>query len=276
MAVAQSLSFTEAAARLGIRQSTVSDHIRKLEAVCGKRLLARDTHSVAMTGDGEAMLGFAKSILDTSERAMQHFSQGDLQGRVRLGVSEDIVLGGLPRALKEFVKAHPRVELELVVEVSETLRTSLDKGRLDIVLLKRINGESHGELLWRDPLVWAASPDFRLVPGSPIPLVLLAPPAITRSLALAALEESGCHWRIICSSDSQSGVHAAAYAGLGIAPHAKSLLPPGLTIYQDRGLPALGMTEFIMLMRKNARSGLIQALSSMLTNTHILRPGYLG
>jgi DNA-binding transcriptional LysR family regulator len=269
--VAQSLSFTEAAVCLGIRQSTVSEHVRKLEAVCGKRLFARDTHSVAITPDGEAMLGFAKAIIETNERALRHFAEDDVRGHVRLGVSEDVVLGGLPNVLKEFVRAHPLAELELTVGLSETLRAKLDAGTLDLVLLKRLTGDSRGTLVWRDPLIWAASTDFRLVTGKPLPLVLLSPPALTRSIALEALEKHGCHWRIICSSDSQSGVHAALLAGLGIAPHAKSLIPAGLSILRDRNLPPLGTTEFTMIARKGARGTSLTALKSMLLKSHALR-----
>lgn len=273
VAVSEALSFTEAAARLGIRQSTASDHVRKLEAACGRRLFVRDTHSVIVTPDGEAMMGFAKSILETSARAMRHFRKEDLQGRVRLGVSEDMVLGGLPHALKDFARAHSGVELELTVAVSETLRTRLHEGKLDIVIQKRLADEGHGTLLWRDPLVWAASPHFRLDPAEPIPLVVLAPPALTRAVALAALEQAGCSWRIICSSDSQSGVHAAASAGLGIAPHAKSLLPPSLAILNDKVLPPLGTTDFIMLKRKGAAGGPVEALAALLTDGRAWRLG---
>lgn len=59
LAVAQTLSFTQAAHRLGLRQSTVSQHVRKLETTAGRRLFTRDTHGVELTEDGEAMLGFA-------------------------------------------------------------------------------------------------------------------------------------------------------------------------------------------------------------------------
>ena len=59
LAVAQARSFSEAGRRLGLRQSTISQHIRKLEQAAGRRLFVRDTHSVAATADGEAMEGFA-------------------------------------------------------------------------------------------------------------------------------------------------------------------------------------------------------------------------
>lgn len=265
--VAQSLSFTEAAARLGIRQSTVSEHVRKLETACGQRLFSRDTHTVQITADGEAMLGFANSILETHERAMRHFAKDEVRGHVKLGVSEDIVLGDFPNLLKEFVSAHPHVELELTVAVSETLRAKLDAGKLDIVLLKRLTGDKRGDLVWRDPLIWAAAPGFHIAPGSSIPLVVLAPPALTRSIALEALEKNGLHWRIICSSDSQSGVHAALLAGLGIAPHAQSLLPPGIMAFRNGNLPKLGLTEFILVKRRGAHSASLEALSSMLMNS---------
>ena len=45
LAVAQTRNFTEAGRRLGLRQSTVSQHIRKLEQAAGRRLFVRDTHS---------------------------------------------------------------------------------------------------------------------------------------------------------------------------------------------------------------------------------------
>jgi len=270
-AVAESQSFTEAAIRVGAGQSTVSEHIRKLEAACGRRLFARDTHSVEITVDGEAMLGFARSILDVNERAARHFTQGGLFGNIRLGVSEDVVLSGLPLVLKQFTDAHPQVELELTVGVSETLRSKLDSGKRDLILQKRLKSETRGTLVWRDPLIWASAPDFRLAPDRPIPLVLLAPTAITRAVALAALENSGCHWHVICSSDSQSGVYAALRAGLGIAPHAKSLLPPGLTIMRAKVLPDLGATEFVIVRRKGAHGPSLEALSSILLNSRILR-----
>src|ERR1700760_3628373 len=68
LAIAQTRSFTRAAERLGLRQSTVSQHIRKLEDEAGRRLFVRDTHSVTTTADGEAMIEFARSILAANER----------------------------------------------------------------------------------------------------------------------------------------------------------------------------------------------------------------
>ena len=103
LAVAQTLSFTQAARRLGLRQSTVSQHVRRLEDTAGRQLFTRDTHSVELTEDGEAMLGFARRILEVHEQAAAFFTGTRLRGRLRFGASEDFVLtrltgdpGGLP------------------------------------------------------------------------------------------------------------------------------------------------------------------------------------
>ncbi|KQX18631.1 MULTISPECIES: LysR substrate-binding domain-containing protein [unclassified Sphingomonas] len=270
IAVAETSSFTAAAARLGLRQSTVSEHIRKLEAVCAHRLFIRDTHSVMITRDGEAMMGFATSILETSARAMRHFAGDDVHGKIRLGVSEDVVLSGLPHVLRRFTGEYPRVELELTVGLSQTLRQSLDAGDLDIVFLKRRVGDCYGHLVWREPLIWIASPEFRLDAGRPVPLIVLTQPAFTRQEALEALERHGRRWRFACSSDSQSGVHAAALAGLGVAPHAKSLKPAGLVEITDAYLPPLADTEFVVIAGRAANKGATAALSDTLRASSML------
>ncbi|HJZ16880.1 MAG TPA: LysR family transcriptional regulator, partial [Stellaceae bacterium] len=45
--VAKARNFTEAGRRLGLQQSTVSQHVRRLEEAASRRLFVRDTHSVA-------------------------------------------------------------------------------------------------------------------------------------------------------------------------------------------------------------------------------------
>ena len=273
MAVAQTRNFTAAGALLDLRQSTISGHIRKLEADCGKRLFVRDTHHVTLTTHGEAMLGFARSILETSERAERHFAGEELRGRVRFGASEDVVLRGLPQILRRFMRDHPLVELELTVGLSGALHERLAAGALDLVFVKRRPGEQHGDLVWREPLVWFGAPGFRLDPAQPVPLILLAPPSITRALALEALETHGRAWHLVCTSGSQSGVHAAALAGLGIGPHARSLVPPGLAELPAMShLPAPGEVEFVVLGSPRAQSGPALALAAMIRrNGDLLR-----
>ncbi|MEU8618439.1 LysR substrate-binding domain-containing protein [Streptomyces sp. NPDC048623] len=266
LAVAQTLSFTQAARRLGLRQSTVSQHVRRLEEATGRPLFVRDTHGVELTEDGEAMLGFARTILAAHERAAAFFTGTRLRGRLRFGASEDFVMTRLPEILETFRREHPEVDLELTVELSGTLQARLEAGRLDLILAKRrgeqaeLGGE---ELVWRDVLVWIGAPRLRLDPERPVPLIVFPPPGITRARALEALQAQGRAWRIACTSSSLSANVAAARAGLGVMAHTRGLLPPGLVELPARaGLPELGAVDFVL--RKGRRRGATQEAADAL------------
>ncbi|MFI2184547.1 LysR family transcriptional regulator [Streptomyces sioyaensis] len=264
LAVAQTLSFTQAAHRLGLRQSTVSQHVRKLETTAGRRLFTRDTHGVELTEDGEAMLGFARTILEANERATSFFAGTRLRGRLRFGASEDFVLTRLPEVLEGFRRDHPEVDLELTVELSGTLHELLAAGRLDLVLAKRRPEASHGRLVWRDRLVWVGAERLRLDPQRPVPLVVFPPPALTRARALEALERAGREWRIVCTSASLNGLIAATRASLGVMAHTRGMIPPGLVQISPRaGLPELGGVDFALLhgQRDRAARGPAEALA---------------
>ena len=261
LAVAETRNFTEAGRRLGLQQSTVSQHVRKLEDEAGRRLFVRDTHNVTLTADGEAMTGFAQTILDTNQRARRYFAGSQLRGRVRFGASEDFVSTRLPELLRDFVRQHALVDLELKVGVSATLYEHLDAGELDLVLAKRRAGDGRGQLVWRDRLAWVGAPGFQI--GAPLPLILFNPPSITRTVALEGLERAGLTWRIACTSGSLSGLRAACLAGLGVTVHARGLMPEGLVeMPAASGLPGLGDVEFVVLGGRNGPRGPAAALAT--------------
>ncbi|MBB5929677.1 LysR substrate-binding domain-containing protein [Streptomyces echinatus] len=252
LAVAQTLSFTQAARRLGLRQSTVSQHVRRLEDAVGRQLFSRDTHSVELTEDGEAMLGFARRMLEVHEQATAFFTGTRVRGRLRFGASEDFVLTRLPEILEGFRYDHPEVDLELTVELSGTLHERLAAGKLDLVLAKRRPEDPRGELVWRDDLVWIGAERLRLDPDRPVPLIVYPPPGITRARALEVLERQGREWRIACTSGSLNGLIAAARAGLGVMAHSRRLIPPGLLRLPERAaLPDLGKVDFVLVHGRN-------------------------
>jgi DNA-binding transcriptional LysR family regulator len=273
LAVAQTHNFTEAGRRLGLQQSTISQHIRKLEAAAGRRLFVRDTHSVRLTADGEAMTGFAQSILDTANRARRYFAGTSLRGRLRFGASEDFVSTRLSELLREFVQEHALIDLELTVGVSARLYEDLDAGDLDLVLAKRPAGDDRGQLVWRDKLVWIGAPATRVDASAPVPLILYNAPSITRSVALETLERHGLTWRIVCTSGSLSGLRAAAMAGLGITVHARGLIPDGLVDMQTScRLPQLADVEFVVTGARTGLRGPAAALAqAILANGHRLQ-----
>jgi DNA-binding transcriptional LysR family regulator len=246
-AVARARSFSAAARGLRLGQPAISQHIRRLEEQLGRRLFVRDTHSVHLTPDGEAMVAFADNILDANDRAERYFLSGRVRGRLRFGSSEDFVFTRLPDVLRDFTRTFPQVDLELTVGLSGELNARLDRGELDLILAKRPDGDDRGRVVWRDPLIWAAVGGLRVDPGQPLPLILYPPPSVTRDRILRTLEAAGRTWRIACTSGSLTGLRAAALAELGVLAVARGLLPPGLVpLPAAAGLPDLGHTEFAL------------------------------
>jgi DNA-binding transcriptional LysR family regulator len=248
IAVAEMKSFTLAARQIGLSQSTVSQHITRLEQQIGRNLLARDTHSVTPTPDGDALLPFARRAIEANERIDGYFTGSDLRGVIRFGAAEEFVYSALPDILAEFIDAHREVDLELTVGLSAALYEKYDAGDLDLIFTKRRSGDERGQVAWSESLIWIGRPDRPLAHDVPLPLVLFPPPSITRSQALAALENAGRSWRVACTSGSLSGIRAAAMAGLGIAAHSPRLIPPGLAaLPASAHLPKLGQIDFVVI-----------------------------
>jgi DNA-binding transcriptional LysR family regulator len=241
VAVADCGGFHRAAERLNLTQSTVSQQIKRLELETKRPLFRRTTRSVALTDDGEMLLGDARRLLLLEEAARHRLAAPRLSGTVRLGVVEEVAGGSLPSALGRFAVLHPGVKLEVRIGVSAELIDQFNAGRLDLVFAKRPLGTSKGRLVWREPLVWAAAETFDLVPGAALPLALYRERSVSREAALAALQDGELKWEIVYTSPNLTGVRAAALAGLAITPLPASAVIAGLRILDaEAGQPRRG------------------------------------
>src|ERR1700716_2175489 len=93
VAVADCGGFHRAAERLNLTQSTVSQQIKRLELETERPLFRRTTRSVALTDDGEMLLGDARRLLQLEEAARHRLTAPRLSGTVRLGVGEEVAGG---------------------------------------------------------------------------------------------------------------------------------------------------------------------------------------
>ncbi|WP_448062799.1 LysR family transcriptional regulator [Cellulomonas hominis] len=263
LAVSESLNFTRAASRLGLSQPTVSQHVRKLEEAAGRRLLDRDTRGVQLTDNGEAMAGFARTILAAHDHATSYFTGSAMHGRLRFGAADDLALAQLPRVLRDFRQLHPRVNLELSVAQSGALYRRLQAGQLDLIFVKRAPGQTEGRLVRRDRLVWVGLSGTTIEPGSPVPLITYQGTSLTRQTAVGALTDAGRTWRITCKTVEVNGVLAAVRAGIGIAVFAQSLIPPDLVqLPASLGLPELGDVDITLVANPQSASAPIEALTA--------------
>ena len=118
VAVAEADSFSEAARRLGISPSAVSQAIRGLEVRLGTPLLRRSTRSLSLTDVGKDYLLAAAPALSQLRQAAEEASGrgGRPAGPLRLTMPRapfDLVIA---EAIVAFQDAYPDVELEIAVE----------------------------------------------------------------------------------------------------------------------------------------------------------------
>ena len=118
LAVAQERSFTRAAARLGLSQSTLRHTVRGLESRLGVRLLTRTTRSVAPTEAGEQLMQGVGPMLEAigAELAAVREYRDKPAGTIRI-TAIDIVADHLlwPR-LRPLLKDYPELRIEIATD----------------------------------------------------------------------------------------------------------------------------------------------------------------
>jgi DNA-binding transcriptional LysR family regulator len=154
-AVAEERSFTKAAAKLGVAQSTLSHTIKQLEARMGIRLLTRTTRNVATTVAGERLLQtIAPRIGEIEDEiaALMAFREKP-SGSIRLTLSDHALESVVWPKLKPVLSAYPDIGVELILD--STFRNIVEEG-FDA-------GVRLGESVEKDMIAVRIGPDWRLV-----------------------------------------------------------------------------------------------------------------
>lgn len=244
LAVAETRSFTKAAHCVFRTPSAVSMQIKKLEEVLQRPLFIRDSRSVHLTGDGEALTGFARRILALNEEAVRHFRSPPIEGVVRIGAPDDFGTRRLPAILARFAQTHSAVQVDVTMEASKRLLALMNRGELDLTLITLGEDERPAdgvEIVAREKLVWAGLTGGCAHRRDPIPLALADFDCSWRVAAFAALENSGLAYRVAYTSPHWAGQRAAILADLAIAPFPVSLIEVPLRRLDERhGLPPIG------------------------------------
>ncbi len=137
VAVAEELHFGRAARKLRMAQPPLSQSIMRLEESLGAKLLERSSREVRLTPAGAALLAEARGILERSEAAELAVKRAasETSTVVSLGFVPMSSTPALPRAVSEFRRRWPRVEVELHEQTSVTQLQNLRRGALDLALI---------------------------------------------------------------------------------------------------------------------------------------------
>ncbi len=136
LAVAETLSFSQAAQQMHLSQSALSTLIGRLEEAFGTRLFDRTTRAVALTAAGEVLASHADQLLSDIERTVTAVRDVSAlrRGRVALAALPSLAARIVPRLFRTFGEQYPDITLSLADTLSEPAFELVREGRVDFAI----------------------------------------------------------------------------------------------------------------------------------------------
>lgn len=268
-------SFSAAAGALAYTPSAISQQIRALEREVGVGLVERSARGATLTDAGRLLARHAEEILGRLSEAEDELQAmlGLKTGRLRLGAFATAGAGLVPRAISEFRREHPAIEVRLIEVDPDEATDSLRAYELDLALVYQFPLEPATDLsgldyvhLFDDRLNVALPCDHRLAKRKRLRLSELADEAwvqgvyrgATAGVLPAACRAAGFEPRIVFRSDDHMAVQGSVAAGLGVA------VVPGLTLATAR--------RDIVIRPLEVEGDLLRREVGVALRAHALRP----
>lgn len=235
-AVAHHRHFTRAAAELHIGQPAVSQHVRRLEAELGVRLLSRTTRSVDTTEAGRLLLQRVDRALGELDAGLAELAEvrGLVRGRLSIGAMQWLEPYDLAAALATFNARHPAIDIRVVEEVAGEMLSSVLADRLDVAFVPIEEGVPQGldaHLLFEDELVLVVPASHPLAGRSYVrmaaladePFVFLREGTGLRRAVEAAARAAGFEPHARFETNELTRVLALVARGLGVSAVTRSV-----------------------------------------------------
>jgi DNA-binding transcriptional LysR family regulator len=262
IAIAETGSFTKAAEVVNKTQSAVSMQMKRLEERIERPIFARDGRASKLTEDGQRLLDYARRLVKLNVETLAAFSDGQLSGRVRLGVPDDYADRYLPEIMARFSRAYPAVELSVLCEPSVDLLERIDANEIDLAIVTNCSSKRTSETFRRERLLWVTSNRHSTHTESPIPLALGRPSCAWRRIAIEQMESIGRPYRVLYSSSNAGAVAAAVLSGFAVSVLAESGLRPGMRVLTAAdGFPELPSCRVGLVRNPHETTALADALA---------------
>ena len=266
-AVAQEGSVTRAAERLQRVQSNVTTRVRQLEADVSATLFLREGKRMALTAEGELLLGYADRLLALAEEARQALRPGEPGGRLRLGSMESTAASRLSAPLARLHQQWPAVALDLSTGPTQELLERLRAHALDAAFVAWPPGQPPDAALDTRP-VFTEELLLALPPGHPA----VRGPQDVQPDTLAVFE-AGCTYRRMAQEwfaprpaplrllelGSYHAILASVAGGscAGVVPRSVLALTPQAALLAVQPLATI---DTLLVWRRGYRSAALDAL----------------
>jgi DNA-binding transcriptional LysR family regulator len=231
--VAAQGSFSAAAEALSFTQSAVSQQVAALEREAGAKLVERGARGIRLTAAGQALVSHADAILARLDDAEQELAAiaGLKGGRLRVASFQSAGATLVPKALGEFHRRHPDVELSAATAELDQAYDSLRQGDIDVAIVMDFEAEPllypelEVQFLLNDPYFAALPAGHRLAERRQIALKDLADEDWINScpgtgcdvVVVQACRAAGFDPRIVVQVDENDQMQACVAGGLGVA-----------------------------------------------------------
>jgi len=264
--VAEAGGVTKASGLLHLTQSAVSMQIKRLEDSLGRQLFERWGRKMALTADGELLLGYATQMLALNDQVLSRMTDAEFTGEIRLGVPHDIIYPSIPGVLQAFAKEYPRVKVTLVSSYTRHLLEEFNRGTLDVILTTEAEVGPGGEAIAQVPLVWVGAPGGTAWKSRPLPLAF-SNNCIFRNVAQRALEANQVPWELRVEAESERTIEATISADLAVQVALDQATPMFETISHGGALPDLPVFQINMYVALHAEKP-VKSLAAMIRTCH--------